>query len=158
MKTRNTLIRAALLPLLAALALLASCASAPYVQKEGDVLKLVELINAGKIGSVEGLSRAPFVLDSETLYLQNDVDTMWRNLKAASFAMSNARFVSSTHLTDDSYKTFADSFDLKNYFDKYTGPDTSLVTLETAEGRYYLLLDRKVRGYPRIQGFKGPVK
>lgn len=145
--------------MLAALALLmVSCASGPYTQKESDVLRLVSLINQGKVTEIDGLTATPFVLDTETLYLASDVATLWKNLKAASFAMSKARFVSAVHTGPDSYKVFADSFDMKNYFDKYTGKDTSIVTVETTDGTYLLLLDRKVQGYPRIQGFKGPLK
>lgn len=152
----NKFLRAAI----AAMACIAlvSCASGPYVQKENDVLKLVRLINEGRVGEVEGLARAPFVLDGETLYLDSDVATMWRNLKAASFAMADARFVGAEPVGPESYRVFADSFDMKNYFEKYAGIDASIVTLETASGRYYLLLNRKVKGYPRIQGLKGPVR
>jgi hypothetical protein len=135
-----------------------SCASTPYVQKERDVLGLIRLINEGKVTEVEGLSPAPFVLDTETLYLENDVATMWKNLKAASFVMSDAKFSSTEPVGVDSYKLFADTFDMKNYFAKYTGKDSSVVTVKTAEGRYLLLLERKVRGYPRIRGLKGPMK
>lgn len=135
-----------------------SCTSVPYNQKEDSVLKLVKLINDGKITEVNGLSQTPFVLDSETLYLESDVATMWKNLKKASFIMSDARFVRTEHLTANTYKMFADTFDMKNYFEKYTGKHTSAVTIETSEGKYYLLLDRKIKGYPRIQGLKGPIQ
>lgn len=135
-----------------------SCASTPYVQKERDVLGLIRLINEGNVTEVEGLSPAPFVLDTETLYLEDDVATMWKNLKAASFAMSDAKFARSEPVGADSYKLFADTFDMKNYFAKYTGKDSSVVTVNTSEGRYLLLLERKVRGYPRIRGLKGPMK
>lgn len=137
---------------------LASCASVPYAQKENDVLKLINLINEGKVNEVEGLSPAPFVLDTETLYLEDDVMTMWSNLKDASFVMSGAKFVSTEPVNADSWKQFADTYDMKNYFGKYTGKDSSIVTIETSEGRYVLLLERKVSGYPRIRGLKGPVK
>lgn len=135
-----------------------SCATGPYVQKESGVLKLVELINSGEVTEIDGLTPTPFALDSETLYLDSDVSTFWSNLKAASFAMSDPRFVSADHLTADSYKAFADTFDMKNFFEKYTGKDTSLVTVDTKEGRYYLLLERKVAGYPKVRGLKGPVQ
>lgn len=135
-----------------------SCASAPYAQKEGDVMKLVQLINDGKVGEKEGVTRTPFILDSETLYLESDTSRMWKNLEEATFRMSKANFISSEFTGENSYKLFADTYDMKNYFAKYTGKDTSVVTLATGEGRYYLLLDRKVKGYPRIQGLKGPVE
>jgi hypothetical protein len=135
-----------------------SCSSAPYVQKESSVLKLVDLINAGGVGGIDGLTPTPFALDSETLYLDSDVATYWANLKAASFTLTDPRFVSTAHLTGDSFKAFADSFDMKNFFEKYTGKDTSLVTIDAKEGRYYFLLERKVAGYPKVRGMKGPVQ
>lgn len=137
---------------------LASCASLSPVPREKDVLRLVDLINAGKVTSVEGLSQTPFALDTETLYLESDVETLWNNLAGASFAMNDARFAGREKVASDSWKTFADSYDMKNFFEKYTGKDTYLVTVETAEGRYYLLLERKIKGYPRVRGLKGPVK
>lgn len=137
---------------------LASCASLSPVPREKDVLRLVDLINAGKVTSVEGLSQTPFALDTETLYLESDVETLWNNLAEASFAMNDARFAGREKVASDSWKTFADSYDMKNFFEKYTGKDTYLVTVETAEGRYYLLLERKIKGYPRVRGLKGPVK
>lgn len=144
--------------LLVAALLFVSCASVPYNQNRGDVLRLVELINAGKVSGVKGLTPAPFVLDTETLYLESDIDTLWKNLKNASFAMSKANFVSAEHIGSESYKVFADTFDMKNFFAKYTDKDTSIATVETGEGKYFLLLERKVSGYPRIRGLKGPVK
>lgn len=137
---------------------LLSCTSAPYAQKESSVLKLVDLINSGGVGEIDGLTPTPFALDGETLYLDSDVATYWANLKAASFALTDARFVSADHLKGDSFKAFADSFDMKNFFEKYTGKDTSLVTIDAKEGRYYFLLERKVAGYPKVRGMKGPVQ
>lgn len=136
----------------------ASCASIPYAQNEKDVMRLVSLINEGKITSIEGLTPTPFVLDTETLYLDGDVETMWNNLAAASFVMRDAKFAQTDKVGPDSWKTFADSYDMRNFFEKYTGKDTSIVTVETGDGRYYLLLERKLKGYPRVRGLKGPVK
>lgn len=138
--------------------LLISCASTPYIQKEAPVLRLVQLINDGKVTQVEGLATTPFVLDTETLYLENDVTTMWNNLKNASFVMADAKMASTSLVDPESYKVFADTFDMKNYFAKYTGKNTSIVTIDTRDGKYVLLLDRKIHGYPRIQGLKGPVQ
>ncbi len=136
----------------------ASCATTLYVQREAGVMRLIRLINEGKVNEKQGLSPTPFLLDGETLYLESDVSTMWANLKEASFAMTDAKFVETRPVDENSYKAFADTFDMKNYFAKYTGPDSSVVTVDTAEGRYYLLLERAKMGVPRIRGLKGPVK
>ena len=156
MRTTSFAFLSVLLSLLAVTFL--SCASGPYAQKEPGVLKLVSLINEGKVSEVKGLSPAPFVLDTETLYLESDVATLWKNLKGASFAMDESRFVSSKPVDGDSYRAFADTYDMKNFFASYTGKDTSLVTVDTADGRYLLLLERPIQGYPRIRGMRGPIQ
>jgi len=150
---------AATLPLaLMACITLASCASLNSVPQEKEVLRLVDLINAGQVTSVQGISLTPFALDSETLYLDGDVETMWHNLAAASFVMKDASFGGKEKVAHDTWKTFADSYDMKNFFEKYTGDTTYLVTVDTADGRYYLLVDKKIKGYPRVRGLKGPVR
>ncbi len=156
MRTTSFAFLSVLLSLLAVTFL--SCASGPYAQKEPGVLKLVSLINEGKVSEVKGLSPAPFVLDTETLYLESDVATLWKNLNGASFAMAESRFVSSKPVDGDSYRAFADTYDMKNFFASYTGKDTSLVTVDTADGRYLLLLERPIQGYPRIRGMRGPIQ
>lgn len=137
--------------------LLSSCASGPYIQKEHDVLRLVELINEGRITEIEGLSPAPFILDSETLYLTSDIQTFWKNLKTASFVLKDAQFVLTQQVGPETYKLFADTYDMQNYFFHYTDKDSSVVTLKTSQGTYYLLLERKHKGYPKIRGIKGPI-
>jgi len=138
------------------LVLFFSCASTPYVQTDKGVLKLVELINEGQVNSVEGLVQTPFALDTETLYLEQDVATLWENLHSAGFTITEPRVVSAEPVSSETWRVFADSFDMKNFFARYTGEDTSLVTLETREGTCYLLLERAIRGYPSIRGMKGP--
>ncbi|HOF84261.1 MAG TPA: hypothetical protein PLP41_00920 [Treponemataceae bacterium] len=140
------------------LVLLFSCASAPYTQTDKGVLKLVDLINEGQVTEVEGLAQVPFALDTETLYLESDVATYWNNLHEAGFTMTGPRVESVEHVSENSWQAFADSYDMKNFFARYTGEDTSLVTLKTGEGTFYLLLERKLRGYPRIRGIKGPIQ
>ncbi len=137
---------------------LASCASFHAAPSEKDVMKLVDLVNEGKVTSVKGLAPAPFALDTETLYLDSDVATLWDNLAAAGFEMNGAKVSENEKTDSETWKTFADSFDMMNFFEKYTGKDTWLVTVDTDEGRYFLLLERKIKGYPRIRGMKGPVK
>jgi hypothetical protein len=140
------------------LALLASCATAPYRPSEKKVQKLVTLIDKGGVGAVKGLSVAPFLLDAEILLRQADVDSAWANLKAAGFTMGQPKVSSIERLGDGSYARFAESMEVRSFFKKYLNKDSVLVALDAAEGRYYLILNREVSGYPRIQAFKGPIK
>ena len=140
------------------LASLSSCAGLPYTPSEKKVDKLVALIDSGGVGAVKGLSQAPFLLDGEILLRQSDVDSAWANLKAAGFRIGSPKVASIAKIGPDGYAAFASTMDARVFFKKYLDKNSSLVALDAAEGRYYLILNREVSGLPRIQGFKGPVR
>ncbi len=144
---------------LVALALvLASCASVPYMPGEAKVQKTVALINSGGVPGIKGLSDAPFIFDAEILLLQAEVASLWDNLKATGFGIGKAKIVSISRIGDESYRLFSPTAEVRAFFKKYLNRDSVLVTLDTSEGRYLVILNREVKGYPRIQGFKGPTK
>jgi hypothetical protein len=141
-----------------AASLLAACASVPYTPSEKKVQKLLDLIDRGGVGAVKGLSSAPFMLDGEILLRQSDVDSAWSNLKAASFGFGKPAIASISRIGPDSYKLFGDTMDARVFFEKYLDKNSVLASIDASDGRYYLILNREVSGYPRIQGFKGPIK
>jgi hypothetical protein len=143
---------------LAALGSLCSCATTPYMPSERKVQSLVDLIDRGGVGAVKGLAQAPFLLDGEILLRQADVDAAWANLKASGFGMGRPKLASASRIGNESYKLFAEGMEARSFFKKHLDEDSVLVALDAAEGRYYLILNRPVSGYPRIQGLKGPVK
>ena len=137
---------------------MSSCATAPYTPSERKVEKLVALIDRGGVGAIKGLASAPFLLDGEILLRQADVDSCWSNLKASGLRIGAPKIESIARIGADSATLFADSMDARVFFKKYLDKNSVLVRLKASEGKYYLLLNREVSGYPRIQGFKGPVK
>jgi hypothetical protein len=149
--------RALALGLSAAIAL-AACATVPYMPSEKKVERIVDLIDSGGVGAVKGLSTAPFMLDGEILLRQADVDAAWANLKAVGFRISSPRIASISRIGPESDTWFAETMDARIFFKKYLDKNSVVVALDAAEGRFYLLLNREVRGYPRIQGFKGPLR
>jgi hypothetical protein len=142
----------------AALCALESCKTAPYRPSEQKVQKLVALIDKGGVGAVKGLAAAPFLLDGEILLRQADVDSAWANLKAARFGLGSPKLVSVSRPGADSYKLFADRMEVRAFFKNHLDENSSIVALDASGGRYYLLLNREVQGYPRVQGMRGPVK
>ena len=140
------------------LGLLASCASTPYIPKEEKIRDIVDLINKGGVNEVKGLSSVPFLLDGEIVLVQKDLAGFWDNLKASGFAMKNVKVLEIVRPGPEGYKTFGDNLDVKSFFKKYTDRDTSIVKLSSDGAAFYFLLNKEVNGYPRIQGFKGPVK
>jgi len=143
---------------LAGAALLGSCATAPYMPSQRKVQKLVDLIDRGGVGSVKGLASAPFLLDGEILLRPADVDAAWANLAASGFKMASPKVVSTARVGDDSYRLFAGTMEVRAFFRNYLNKDSVVATIDSSEGRFYLLLNREVSGYPRIQGMRGPVR
>lgn len=133
-----------------------SCATAPYTPSERSITKLASLISSGGVGKVKGIATAPFLLDGEILLRQADVDTAWANFAAAKLSLRSPTIASIARIGPDSYTRFGSSMDVRVFFKKYLNKDSSLVALDTADGRCYLLLNREVSGYPRIQGITVP--
>jgi len=137
---------------------LSSCATVPYVQKEDRVYKLIELINRGEVTEVPGLVTTPFLVDGEIVLLQKDLVDFWDNLYNAGFQIRNPRIRQNRFAMPEDARMFRDSMEVRTFFKKYIDTNTSLVEIESADGTYYFLLNREVKGYPRIQGFRGPVQ
>jgi hypothetical protein len=157
MEHRSKAIGATALALIV-MALAASCVSAPYMPRESKVNELAALIDSGRVTEVKGLATAPFLLDREILLRQSDVDAAWSNLKAAQFSLSSPKVASISRIGPDSYTAFGAAMDVRTFFKKYLDKDSVLVALDSNAGRYYLILNREVGGYPRIQGIAGPLK
>ncbi|GAB4363682.1 MAG: hypothetical protein Kow009_00250 [Spirochaetales bacterium] len=135
-----------------------SCATVPYVQKEEKVVKLVELINRGGVNEVPGLASTPFLVDGEIVLLQKDLSEFWDNLHKTGFSIRSPKLEENRFATVADARYFRDSMEVRTFFKKYTDQDTSLVRVRSADGTFYFLLGREVKGYPRMLGFGGPVQ
>ncbi|MCX7786977.1 MAG: hypothetical protein N2442_04680 [Spirochaetes bacterium] len=135
-----------------------SCASVPYVQKEEKVVKLIELINRGKVNEVPGLASTPFLIDGEIALLQKDLSEFWDNLHNAGFSIRSPKVVQNRFARVEDSKYFRDSMEVRTFLKKYIDRDTSFVQIQSVDGTFYFLLGREVKGYPKMVGFRGPVQ
>lgn len=156
----RTLVPRSLAPglILVAALLFSSCASLGFRPSQARVERLLALVDSGKVSGFKGLADPPFIYDGEILLLQSDVAALWDNLGRAGLALQKARTVSVVRTDKDTYTRFSPAMEVRTFFRKYLDKASYLVTLEAPEGRYYLILGKVVQGYPRIQGFKGPVR
>jgi len=144
--------------LLAAVAVISSCATVPVAQRERGIMRVVDLINNGSVEDLVSLSRVPFVLDREIIALGSDIQTMWTNLRKAGFTLPDARIADITPVTADTYKEFGNTMDMRVYFDKYLAKDGTVVRLQSGNGTFLLLLGDRRWFTPELFGIKGPVQ
>jgi len=110
------------------------------------------------VNEVPGLASTPFLIDGEIVLLQKDLSEFWDNLHKAGFTIRSPRVAQNRFATVEDAKYFRDSMEVRTFFKKYTDRDTSLVQVRSADGTFFLLLGREVKGYPRMLGFGGPVQ
>jgi len=133
---------------------LSSCASLKFVQKEDDVIKIIDLINKGDSKTLTTVSVTPFLFDGEILMLDSDIDILWKNITDAGFTLQAPSVVKIEEIGVESSRFFGDSMDIRSYFDRYL-PETARIThIQAGAVNMLLLLNGKKDGYPQIHGIK----
>lgn len=147
------------LALVAAAVSLGSCASVPPSQNAARIERLVAELNRADEDRLIKLSALPFLLDGETVAREEDLRTLWRNLRAGGFTFADAKIESITPVGPESYKDFAEDPEVAAFFKKHTAPEAATVRLRTGHGTFLLLTGGKVgwiAGIPKLYGFTGP--
>ena len=131
-----------------------SCVSVP--QREGRVEALLEELNTAGIDRLVELSATPFLLDGEIIALEQDVRTMWTNLRDVGFTFASASIQELGPVTDQTYLLFADTMDARVWFDRYAAEDAGLARVDTSHGSFLIVTGSRVGRVPMIFGFTGP--
>ncbi|MFP4012152.1 MAG: hypothetical protein ACLFUM_10645 [Spirochaetaceae bacterium] len=151
-------IRLSVVALLLGFLLLGSCATAPVAQRESRIMSLVDRINGDSLVRVVEVTAVPFVLDGEIIELPADIETMWSNLQEAGFSLPDARIEEITPVRGDSHRRFADTMDLRVFFEKYIPEDATFVRIESENGAFLFVLGDRFWGVPRMYAMKGPLR
>jgi len=138
--------------------LAAGCSTLAFAGKEETILEVVELINFGEPDNLIEISQPPFILDGEILFSESTVSTFWKGFRESGFLLKNANPVVIEEVTTVTSSKFSESREMEIYFNKYLVEKALCVDLETSEGVVYLLLGEKMGDYPRILGFRGPLR
>jgi hypothetical protein len=138
--------------LLAGIALVASCVT--FKVDENEVTKVISLINKGETDKLAAITAMPFLLDGEIIALQSDSLVLWTNLKAAGITFNNAQLAELISIKEDTFKLFADTWEVSVFFKKHVPANAKLARLQTDNGGFLLLLDGERKGHAMILGIK----
>ena len=142
-----------LLPLLAALILLAACTSVP-TEREG--LEFVDLINAGDWQAMAEKSGSPFLLDTEMIMRPADMEEFWKILADGGFSLGEAGF----EIVDAeaSAERYGSGLEIEQFFVKYV-PEGAVIFLVTGgPGRFYMTVGKDEDRNTRLYAFAGPLE
>jgi hypothetical protein len=144
------------IPILLAGVLLLLGACVTFKVDEDQVAKIIKLINSGDTDKLARVTRVPFLLDGEIIALQDDAGLLWKNLAQAGFTLQNAALADLIPVKEDTYKLFADTWEVEVFFKKYVPPKSMVAQVKADNGDFLLLLDGEKKGYAQILGIKGP--
>lgn len=133
------------------------CSSLPVSQRPSSVESLVYKLHTGDAEAAADLTDVPFLLDGEILVTERDAGLMWENLKKVPGLLADAEVLSITPAVPADYKKFADSSDMRVFFERALPENPTLVEIETSFGRFLLLVSGKRLGIPVLAGMKGPI-
>lgn len=142
-----------LAPLVAALALLASCATAPQTADDVAILEFLSALDSADAESAVALSAPPFVYDEEVLLRESDLEVLWRGLKDARFTFGTARVISVAPVGRP--EDLGGTFLLAGFGRKIDSEPVSIVRVETVSGEYTVLLEGRRFGRYALRGMRG---
>lgn len=143
---------------LAILIMLSGCSSLPVAERPSRVESLVHTLRTSDVDGAVRLTRVPFLLDGEILMTGKDVELMWNNLKKVPDLFANAEIISIRPASAADYVDFAESSDIRVFFERALPEDPALVEIGTSTGSFLLLVSGKKIGTPLLAGMKGPLQ
>jgi hypothetical protein len=138
-----------------ALGLLASCSTTPPSQDVKRLDQLLTELSASDEDRIIALTANPFLLDGEIIAREEDLRSLWQNLKAAGFSFAGAKVGIVAPVNDASFKRFADTKETQAFFAKYLTKDAAVVEVETAKGVVLILSGGKAAKGSRVPKIYG---
>lgn len=140
----------------AAALVLGSCASLQRSFDEGDMKRIVDLINTGQPERLAGMSVTPFLVDGDVVALPDDVTGFWTSIVKSGYRVQGAALAAGTKVAPDSYTLFASTQEVKFFFSRYVKDGGRILELTTDGGRRVRILLRSEWLSWKIVGWKGP--
>jgi hypothetical protein len=135
---------------------LASCASLQHNWDRDSVKQVADLLNASQPQKLASMSVTPFLVDGEIVLLKNDVASFWEGVTKAGFRVDGSSLDQGAPVTEESYKQFAPTMEVKSFFARYVQKDSRILSMASSTGRRILLVMRSEWFSRQIVGFKGP--
>jgi len=96
-------------------------------------------------------SNRPFLFEGEILLSEGLISELWSGL--AGKGLSTAEISRIAVVDEQSYKAFADTWEVNTWFQNYTGPQTLMVFFNWEDRELVLLVDKQRGEDQPIQGF-----
>ena len=110
-------------------------------------------VNRGEADTLTGTSSRPFLFESEILPSEAMLNDLWQGLIDAGVTFDNPRVREVRVVDGDSYRVFAETWEVETWFKNYVKDPAYLVFLDTDDQQLVLVLDRNRKNRTPIMGF-----
>jgi len=140
---------------LSLLAFFYACTTMNVIDHKAGVLSVINDINKSNTQALITCSKVPFLFDGEILLRKADVSILWNNLKEADFNIDDPLITAIEKVNQDTYKEFADTMEVKVFFNKYISTDCVLIRVKSTNGENLFIAAEKPECDLKIFAFKG---
>jgi hypothetical protein len=122
-------------------------------QAGSEALKITGKVNNGQVDSLAGSSSRPFLFEAEILPTQSMLNDLWQGLIEAGITFDNPTVREVKVVDGDSYRVFAQTWEVETWFKNYVKDPAYLVFLDTSDQQLVIVLDRNRKNPRRVLGF-----
>ncbi len=122
-------------------------------QAAAEALALTGYINQGETDTLMGSSSRPFLFESEILPTEAMLNDLWQGLIDAGVRFDDPRVREIRVVDGESYRVFADSWEVATWFTNYVSDPAYLVFLDTADQQLVIVLDKNKKNKQPYLGF-----
>lgn len=134
--------------------LVAGCSSLLNENQAGaEAVSLARQVNAGQVDALAGTSSRPFLFEGEILPTEAMLNDLWQGLTDGGVTFDDPTVREVRVVDGESFKVFANSWEVEVWFKRYVPDPAYLVFLDTAEQQLVILLDRNRKNPRRVMGF-----
>lgn len=131
-----------------------SCASMGSGFYEETGLTVTDQLNQGMHESLSDESVYPFVFETEILASDSQIKMLWEGLSGAGYVLDNPEVVLNRVVTVEDSSLFADSWEIKSFFEKYLEDSDRLLQVNGSDRGCYFLLRKQDKNEFEILGWK----
>jgi len=154
MKHRNKILYGS--ALLLSLFLIFSCSTVPPSKNPNRIGGLIKELNTASEDRLVELSSLPFLLDGEIIVREQDLRTLWHNLRSAGFTFAEADVKAVTPVDPSSYLKFGDNKEVQAFFKKYVAKDSAVAEIQTKYGTFLIITGGRNWFIPKISVLPDP--
>ena len=131
-----------------------SCSTLGSGYYEDTGLIIANQLNKGMHESLSEDSDYPFVFEQEILASSSQVKMLWEGLVKAGYYVENPTVTINEPVSDKDSLLFAESWEIRSYFEKYLTDDDRLLLINGDNSSFYIILRRNDKDSYKIIGWK----